>query len=106
MSVEIYRGSPGKFDSRTLRRKTLNRWTGRNGVTAFVVFLTEVLFGNQSVKSYQNLAILRTCFTNNQSTIITFAATPVRSVSMTITISINTSIVSITDIHIIVNSIS
>ena len=30
MSVEFYRGSPGKFDSRTLNRKTLNRWTGRN----------------------------------------------------------------------------
>ena len=23
-------GTPGKFDSRTLHRKTLNRWTGRN----------------------------------------------------------------------------
>ena len=30
MSVEFYRVSPGKFDSRTLSRKTLNRWTGRN----------------------------------------------------------------------------
>ena len=29
MSVEFDRGSPGKFDSRTLNRKTLNRWTGR-----------------------------------------------------------------------------
>ena len=29
MSVESYRESPGKFDSRTLNRKTLNRWTGR-----------------------------------------------------------------------------
>ena len=29
MSVEFYRGTPGKFDSRTLNRKTLNRWTGR-----------------------------------------------------------------------------
>ena len=25
----IYRGSPGKFDSRTLSRETLSRWTGR-----------------------------------------------------------------------------
>ena len=31
MSFECYRESPGKFDSRTLNRKTLNRWTGRNG---------------------------------------------------------------------------
>ena len=29
MSVEFYRESPGKFDSRTLNRETLNRWTGR-----------------------------------------------------------------------------
>ena len=30
MSVESYRGSPGKFDSMTLSRTTLNRWTGRS----------------------------------------------------------------------------
>ena len=30
MSVEFYRESPGKFDSRTLSRETLNRWTGRS----------------------------------------------------------------------------
>ena len=30
MSVDLYRESPGKFDSRTLSRKTLSRWTGRN----------------------------------------------------------------------------
>ena len=30
MSVEFCRGSPGKFDSRTLNRTTLNRWTGRS----------------------------------------------------------------------------
>ena len=29
MTVECYGESPGKFDSRTLNRKTLNRWTGR-----------------------------------------------------------------------------
>ena len=29
MSLEFYRESPGKFDSRTLNRTTLNRWTGR-----------------------------------------------------------------------------
>ena len=28
MSIEFYRGSPGKFDSRTLSRETLSRWTG------------------------------------------------------------------------------
>ena len=29
MSVEFYREPPGKFDSRTLSRETLCRWTGR-----------------------------------------------------------------------------
>ena len=29
MSVEFDWGSPGKFDSRTLNRETLDRWTGR-----------------------------------------------------------------------------
>ena len=32
MSVESYRESPGKFDSRTLSRETLSRWTGRRAV--------------------------------------------------------------------------
>ena len=30
MSVQFYRESPGKFDSRTLSREILSRWTGRN----------------------------------------------------------------------------
>ena len=30
MSVEFDRGSPGKFDSRTLSRETLSRWTVHN----------------------------------------------------------------------------
>ena len=34
MSVEFFRGSPGKFDSRTLIRKTLSRWTGRITIEA------------------------------------------------------------------------
>ena len=38
MSVEFYRESPGKFDSRTLNRKTLNRWTGRNAIIYFQVY--------------------------------------------------------------------
>ena len=33
MSVLFYRESPGKFDSRTLSRKTLSRWTGRTTTT-------------------------------------------------------------------------
>ena len=34
MSVEFYRGSPRKFDSRTLSRETLSRWTGRTASAA------------------------------------------------------------------------
>ena len=30
MSIEFDRESPERFDSRTLNRKTLSRWTGRN----------------------------------------------------------------------------
>ena len=30
MSVEFDRETPGKFDSRTLSKETLSRWTGRN----------------------------------------------------------------------------
>ena len=44
MSVEFYRGSPGKFDSRTLNRKTLSRWTGRNGVNANVMLFDRGAF--------------------------------------------------------------
>ena len=37
MSVEFYRESPGKFESRTLSRKTLNRWTGCNSIDVIIV---------------------------------------------------------------------
>ena len=36
MSVEFDRGSPGKFDSRTLNRETLDRWTVRT--TPFIIW--------------------------------------------------------------------
>ena len=41
MSVEFYRGSPGKFDSRTLSREIISRWTGRSVSTpsSYVVCL-------------------------------------------------------------------
>ena len=35
MSVDFDRGSPGKFDSRTLNRETPSRGTGRNQETLF-----------------------------------------------------------------------
>ena len=36
MPVEFYRESPGKFDSRTLGRETLSRWTGRIIITIMI----------------------------------------------------------------------
>ena len=37
MSVEFYRESPGKFDSRTLSRETLSRWTGRTIIIIIII---------------------------------------------------------------------
>ena len=48
MSVEFLRGSPGSFDSRTLNRKTLNRWTGRTR-------LAETRLG-QNTFTYMNIS--------------------------------------------------
>ena len=42
MSVELYRESPGKFDSRTLSRTTLNRWTGRSKLTMKILYYTRI----------------------------------------------------------------
>ena len=46
MSVEMYRESPGKFDSRTLNRKTLSRWTGRIRESIEVRESTRVVLGD------------------------------------------------------------
>ena len=37
MSVNFDRGSPRKFDSRTLNRETLDRWTGRSMIRIIIV---------------------------------------------------------------------
>ena len=42
MSIEFYRESPGKFGSRTLNRKTLDRWTGRTAVFLFTIPETSI----------------------------------------------------------------
>ena len=41
MSVEFDRESPGKFDSVTLNRKTLNRWTRRTVAQRGGVFVKQ-----------------------------------------------------------------
>ena len=43
MSVEFDRGSPGKFDSRTLSRETLNRWTGRIRPPSVLIILQHII---------------------------------------------------------------
>ena len=62
MSVEFDRGSPGKFDSRTLSRETLGRWTGRSNSWAFgkstTVTLLRIAKQAQSINS--NSIALRT----------------------------------------------
>ena len=40
MSVKFYRESPGKFDSITFNRKTINRWTGRSNVMIIIIMIT------------------------------------------------------------------
>ena len=50
MSVEFYRGSPGEFDSRTLSRKTLNRWTGR--ITTYIWYLYFTYIGMIPMYAY------------------------------------------------------
>ena len=43
MSVEFYRETPGKFDSRTLSRKTLSRWTGRINILSIITIVIIML---------------------------------------------------------------
>ena len=44
MSVELYMESPGKFDSRTLSRETLSRWTGGTiGSLIITVTITTII---------------------------------------------------------------
>ena len=57
MSVEMYKGSHRKLDSRTLNRKTLNRWTGR---TVKCFFDSETPFPRVSVRvDFECFATLR-----------------------------------------------
>ena len=46
MSVEFDRGSPGKFDSRTLSRETLSRWTGRITMTTTSIVIVILIVLN------------------------------------------------------------
>ena len=50
MSVEFDRGSPGKFDSRTLGRETLSRWTGRIQNVHYALYIIHL-----SISMYQSI---------------------------------------------------
>ena len=39
----MYRDSPGKFDSRTLSRETLSRWTGRTATVTVTATVTSTV---------------------------------------------------------------
>ena len=71
MSVESYRESPGKFDSRTLSRKTLSRWTGRTailwqkrqkGVLLFDTWLCQAV--SRSMNNNDSCMIMLSCKPN------------------------------------------
>ena len=57
MSVEFDRESPGKFDSRTLSRETLSRWTGRIYIYIYIYmqFLYPVRFDSFRFRPFAEL---------------------------------------------------
>ena len=55
MSVEFYRESPGKFDSRTLSRETLSRWTGRICIKVKMITILIVII----VIGYSNTIVVK-----------------------------------------------
>ena len=60
MSVESYRESPGKFDSRTLSRETLSRWTGRMNIAAQMAFQSFDKLGEpEKIRRALSLIVLR-----------------------------------------------
>ena len=75
MSVEFYRGSPGKFDSRTLNGKTLTRWTGRISVSISIHIHTSVSIDTTAVdididmNIHINISIHTTTTTTTTTTI-------------------------------------
>ena len=56
MPVEFDRESPGKFDSRTLNRTTLSRWTGR------VTIITMTAISNNNIPDRITTTILFALF--------------------------------------------
>ena len=52
MSVEFCRESPGKFDSGTLNRKTLYRWTGRIIIIIIIIYSIVIMCLNCRPNNY------------------------------------------------------
>ena len=61
MSVEFCRESPGNFDSRTLSRKTLSRWTGRI-VVSMSISIAITFTITITVINMNELVIVMRCF--------------------------------------------
>ena len=62
MSVEFYRESSVKFDSRTLRRETLSRWTGRSHALRYTdpeegMYLINCQYGPDTETNTKNTCI-------------------------------------------------
>ena len=73
MSVEFDRGSPGKFDPRTLDRTTLSRWTGRTQVEDRMLLYTRCMHKLQGAyagcKLYTQVTSGRPLHTTNMSVV-------------------------------------
>ena len=81
MSIEFYRESPGKSDSRTLSRKSLNRWTGRIVLLLFVnhniIRIYAIIRSNIIMKIWIILWFTNSTTTNNRpGTTTTGACSP------------------------------
>ena len=62
MSVELCRESPGKFDSRTLSRETLSRWTGRRSIPRPISLRTAMAFSTAVCAALATLCRTMLCY--------------------------------------------
>ena len=77
MSVEFYRGSSGKFDSRTLSRETLSRWTGRTlAKRSCPVRRSRAIMRGKLSSSTAECRSLLVCFLREKAALFFFLASP------------------------------
>ena len=58
MSVEFYGGSPGKFDPRTLNRKTFDRWTGRSVIVVSDIIIMIIIIIMMTIISISIMTVV------------------------------------------------